>query len=124
MKDALDVTEAILLDHTVAILYVGWHSAGEGLTEEEAQACVNHFSPYIKWRGMAVEWDFQALMLTERREMIRAHEAQSQKTLQGQGRPKVTKLPVPLTERMPMGINSSPQNFERGAKSEKWLGHR
>ena len=39
----------------MAILYVGWHSAGEGLSEEDAQACVNHFSRYIEWRGMAVE---------------------------------------------------------------------
>ena len=49
MEDDLDVTEAILLDDTMAILYMGWHSAGEGLTEEEAQACVNNFSPYVEW---------------------------------------------------------------------------
>ena len=65
MEDDLDITEAIVLDDTVAILYVGWHSAGEGLTEEEAQACVTHFSPYVKWRGVAVKWDFQSLTLTE-----------------------------------------------------------
>ena len=59
MEDDLDVTEVILLDGTMAILYRGWHSAGKGLMEEEAQACVNHFSPYIEWRGMAVKWDFQ-----------------------------------------------------------------
>ena len=81
MKDSLDVTEAILLDHTTPILYIGWHSTGENLMAEEAQACVNHFSHYIEWRGMAVKQDFQALRLTEGQEMIRAHEAQSQKTL-------------------------------------------
>ena len=53
------------MDHTTAILYVGWHAAGEGLTEEEAQACIEHFSPYVKWRGMAIELDFQALTLAE-----------------------------------------------------------
>ena len=123
MTDDLDVTETILLDHTMAILYIGWCSAGEGLMEEEAQVCIDHFSPYIKWRGMAVKQDFQALMLAEGQEMIRAHEAQSQKTLRGWGRPKVTKLLASLTERMPMGIDSFPWNFEKGSRSEKWSGH-
>ena len=77
MKDDLDVTKAILLNNTTAILYIGWHSASEGLTEEEPQACVNHFSPYIKWRGR----DFQTLTLTKGWEMVRAHKAWSQKTL-------------------------------------------
>ena len=31
-EDDLDVTEAILLDDTMAILYVGWCSSGKGLT--------------------------------------------------------------------------------------------
>ena len=47
MSDDLDVTEAVVLDHTTAILYAGRWSAGEGLTEEEAQPCIGHFSPYI-----------------------------------------------------------------------------
>ena len=34
MGDNLDVTKAVILDHITAILYVGWHSAGKGLTEE------------------------------------------------------------------------------------------
>ena len=51
MEDDLDVSEAVILDHITAILYVGQHSAGEGLTEEEAEVCVKHFSPYVKWRG-------------------------------------------------------------------------
>ena len=55
MSDDLDVTEVVVLDHITAILYVGQWSAGEGLTEEEAQACIDHFSPYIKWRDVAVE---------------------------------------------------------------------
>ena len=65
MSDNLDIMEAVILDHSTAILYVGRQSAGEGLTEEEAQACINHFSPHIKWRDMAVEHKFQALMLAE-----------------------------------------------------------
>ena len=81
MEDSLDVSEAVILDHIMAILYVGQRSAGEGLTEEEAQACVEHFSPYVKWRGAAVEQEFQALTLAEGREEIRAYEARSQKTL-------------------------------------------
>ena len=81
MEDDLDVTEAVILDHITAILYVGWHSAGKGLTEEEAQACIKHFGPYVEWRGVAVNWEFQALTLAEGPEEIRAHEAQSQKTL-------------------------------------------
>ena len=75
MGDDLDVTEAVILDHIMAILYVGWHSAGEGLTVEKAQACIEHFSPYVKWRGMAVKQEFQALTLAEGQEEIRAHEA-------------------------------------------------
>ena len=122
MEDNLDITEAVLLNNTMAILYIGWHSTVKGLTEEEVQACVDQFSPYIEWKGMVVKWEFQALTLAECREMIRAHEAWSQKTLRGWGRPKVTKLPAPLTERMPMRIDSSPQHFEKGARSEKWLG--
>ena len=81
MKGELDVTKAVLLDDTTALLYVGWCSAGEGLTEEEAQAGVNHFSPYMEWRGMALECYFKALTLVEGQELTRAYEAQSQKTL-------------------------------------------
>ena len=55
MSDGLDVTEGLVLDHIMAILYVGRWSASEGLTEEEAQACIDHFNPYIKWRDVAVE---------------------------------------------------------------------
>ena len=81
MEDDLDVSEAVILDHIMAILYMERCSASEGLMEEEAQACVEHFSPYVKWRGTAVKWEFQALTLAEGREEIRAHEARSQKTL-------------------------------------------
>ena len=56
--------------------------------------------------------------------MIRAHEAQSQKTLRDRGRPRVTKLPAPLTKRMPVGINTSLHHFRKGARSEKWTDHR
>ena len=75
MEDDLDVSKAVILDHIMGILYVGQCSAGKGLTEEEAQACVEHFSPYVKWRGMAVKREFQALRLAEGQEEIRAHEA-------------------------------------------------
>ena len=47
MSDDLDITEVVVLDHITAILYIGQLSVGEGLTEEEAQACIDHFSPYI-----------------------------------------------------------------------------
>ena len=36
MSDDLDVTEAVVLNHIMAILYIGHWLAGEGLTEEEA----------------------------------------------------------------------------------------
>ena len=65
MSDDLDVMEVVVLDHITAILYVGQWSVNEGLTEEEAQACVNHLIPHIEWKDMAVECEFQALMLTE-----------------------------------------------------------
>ena len=65
MSDDLDIMEAVVLDHITAILYIGQWSASEALTEEEAQACIDHFSPYIKWRDVAVECEFQALMLAE-----------------------------------------------------------
>ena len=61
MSDDLDIMEAVVLDHITAILYVGQQSTSEGLTEEEAQACIDHFSLYIKWRDVAVECEFQAL---------------------------------------------------------------
>ena len=94
---------------------------GEGLMEEEAQACIEHFSPYVEWRSMAVKWEFQALTLAKGQEEIRAHEAQSQKTLRGCGRPRVAKPPASMAERVPMGIDCSPQDFKKRAKSEKWL---
>ena len=69
MSDDLDITEVVVLDHITAILHVGQQSASEGLTQEEAQASIDHFSPYIEWRDMAVE-QFQALMLAEAWEEI------------------------------------------------------
>ena len=65
MSDDLDITEAVVLDHITVILFVGQQSAGEGLTEEEAEACIDHFSPYIEWRDVAVKCEFQALTLAE-----------------------------------------------------------
>ena len=65
MSGNLDIMGVVVLDHITAILYVGQWSAGEGLTEEEAQSCIDHFSLYIKWRDVAVESEFQALTLAE-----------------------------------------------------------
>ena len=95
MEDDLDVMEAVLLDDTMA----------------------------IECMGMAIECDFQALTLTEGQNMIRAHEAQSHKTLKGQGRPRALKPPAPLTERMPIGMDVSPHHFEKGARSDRWMHH-
>ena len=81
MSDSLDITEALVLDHISAILYVSRCSAGEGLTEEEAQPCINHFSLYIEWRNVAVGREFKALTLVEVHEEIRAYETQNQKSL-------------------------------------------
>ena len=55
MSDNLNITEVVVLDHITAILYVGRRSASEGLTKEEAQACIDHFSPYIEWRDVTVQ---------------------------------------------------------------------
>ena len=93
MWDDLNVTEAVILDHITAILYVGRWSAGEGLTEEEAGACIDHFSPYIEWREVAIEREFQALTLAEAHEEIHAYEATNHKSLRGQL--KATKPPYP-----------------------------
>ena len=67
--------EVVVFNHITAILYIGWQSASEGLIKEEAQACIHHFSLNIKWRDVAVECEFQALMLAEAQEEIQAHEA-------------------------------------------------
>ena len=66
----LDHTEAVVLDHIMAILYMGQRSVSECLTEVEPQACIDHFSPYIKWREVAVKHEFQALMVVEAQEEI------------------------------------------------------
>ena len=95
MRDDLDVMEAVILDHIAVILYVGRRSAVEGLTEEETEACIEHFSPDIEWREVAIEREFQALTLAEGCEEIRAYEAQSQTSLRGWGRPKIAKPPSP-----------------------------
>ena len=81
MSDDLDIMEAVVFDHITAILYIGQWSAGEGLTKEEAQACISHFSPYIEWRDVAVECEFLALMLAEAREEIQTYEAQSHRSI-------------------------------------------
>ena len=92
MGDDLDITKAVILDHIMAILYVGWHSAGEDLTEEEAEPCIKHFNPNVEWRGMAVKQEFQALTLAEGWEEIRAHEAWSQNTLWAHAKPPASSL--------------------------------
>ena len=64
MRDDLDVMGAVILNHITAILYVGRWFAGKGLTEG-VEACIKYFSPYIKWREVAIETEYQALMLAE-----------------------------------------------------------
>ena len=103
MRDDLDVTEVVILDHIATILFVGRQNAGKGLTEEEAEACIKHFSPYVEWREVAIEREFQALTLAEGREEIQAYDAQSQKSLQEWGRPRVAKPPSPIPGKIPMG---------------------
>ena len=39
MSDDLDIMEAVVLDHIIAILYVGRWSAGEGLTKDRVEGC-------------------------------------------------------------------------------------
>ena len=75
MSDDLDIMDAVVLDHITAIFYIGQRSAGKGLTEEEAQVCIDHFSPYIEWRDVVIKREFQALTLVEAWEEIRAYEA-------------------------------------------------
>ena len=82
IENDLGVTEAVLQDDTMALLYIGQHSAGEGLTKEDTQACIYHFSPYMEWRGMTIKCNFQALS-QGLRNLIRAYKARSQKTLRG-----------------------------------------
>ena len=65
MSDNLDAMVAVVLDHITDIIYIGQWSAGEGLTEEKAHVCIDHFCPDIKWRDMAVKHEFQALILAE-----------------------------------------------------------
>ena len=45
MRDDLDVMGVVILNHITAILYIGRQSAGEGLMEEEAEACIEHLIP-------------------------------------------------------------------------------
>ena len=51
MSDDLDITKAVVLDHITTIVYIGQWSASERLTEEEAKACIYHFS-HISNGGM------------------------------------------------------------------------
>ena len=87
--------------------------------EEEAEACIEHFSPYIELREVAIEREFQALTLAEAHEEIWAYEARSHKSLQGRGWPKITKTPPILSEKMPMGLDCSPNDFHRRMKNDQ-----
>ena len=120
MRDDLDVTEVVVLDHITAILFVGWWSAGEGLTEEEAQTCIDHFSPYIGWRDVVIECKFQALTLAEAWEEIQAYETWSHKSLWGWGWPKAMKPQSLRFIKMPIGLDCSPQEFQRRKKENWW----
>ena len=120
MNCDLDVTEVVVLDHITAILYVGQWSASKGLTEEEAQACIDHFSPYIEWRDVAIKHEFQALMPAEAHEEIWAYEAWSHKSLWGWGQPKAMNPPSPRFVRAPVGLDYSPQEFWQRGKKNQW----
>ena len=80
--------------------------------EEEAEACIEHFSPYIEWREIAIEHEFQALTLAEAREEMQAYEALSHKSLQGRGWPKITKTP-------PIGLDCSSDDFHRRMRNDQ-----
>ena len=52
MSDDLDITEAVILDHITAILYVGLWSAGKGLTKEKLRPVLTilaHISSGETW---------------------------------------------------------------------------
>ena len=120
MQDDPSVTEVVILDNIMAILYVGRQSAGEGLMEKEAGACIDHFSPYIEWREVAIKREFQALTLAEAHEEIHAYEDRTNKSLRGQGQPKAMKPLSPWPIQMPMGLDSSPREFGGRRKENKW----
>ena len=103
MKDDLEVTKAVILNHIATILYVLRQSAGEGLTEEEAEACIEHFSPYIEWREVAIQHEFQALTLAEACEEIWAYETQSHKSLRGRDGLRLLKPHLSFQRRCPWG---------------------
>ena len=112
MSDNLDITEVVVLDHITAILYVGQWSADEDLTKEEAQACIDHFSPYIEWRDVAVKQDIQALTPAEAQEEIQACEAQNHRSIWGRGWPKMTKPSSPRFIKAPIALDYSPSEFQ------------
>ena len=118
ITDMMSDDLVVVLDHITAILYIGQQSASKGLTQEEAQACIDHFSLYIEWRDMAVEHEFQALMLAEAQEEIRAYEAQSHKPTQGRGWPKATKPSFPGFVKAPMGLDYSPKEFQQRKRKD------
>ena len=61
-------------------------------------------------------------MLAEGHEEIQAYEAQSQKSLQRWGRPRIPKPSFPIPEKIPMGLNCSPQHFQQREKDNQWAG--
>ena len=65
----------------------------------------------------------QALTLAEGCEVIQAYEAQSQKSLQGWGRPRITKPPSPIPGKIPVGLNCSPWQFQQRVKDNWWPGY-
>ena len=88
--------------------------------EEEAQACIDHFSPYIEWRDVAVKHEFQALTLAEAWEEIWAYETWSHKSLWGWGWPKAMKLPSPGFVKVLMGLDYSPREFWQRSRKNWW----
>ena len=77
----------------------------------------------MEWRKTAIESEFQALVLAEGHEEIQAYEAQSQKSLQGRGRPRIVKPSSPIPGKIPMRLNCPPQQFQQRVKDNQWTGY-
>ena len=69
---------------------------------------------------MAVEREFQALMLAEARVKIRTYEAQSHRSIQGRGQPKAMKPPSPRFVKAPVGLDYSPKEFQKRKGKNRW----
>ena len=69
---------------------------------------------------MAVEHKFQALMLAEAREEIRAYEAQSHKSIRWRGKPKAMKPSSLGFIKALIGLDYSPKEFQQRMGKNQW----